>query len=161
MKVVEEGIYFLYDKGELVYIGTSDNLYRRIGQHIAEKAKVFDRFELYPTTDRIRLEGFLIKMFKPKYNVASGTDCVFGEKSFGHNSDLFPNQTIQEAIKKYDDYKGDPFISDIADEIGTYQRCLLWGLVDNKAPVYKIGDKFRLDKKWYEEHKKEIWNYIQ
>lgn len=53
MKVVEEGVYFLYDKDELVYIGQSDNLYRRIGQHIAERKKKFDRFELYPTTDRI------------------------------------------------------------------------------------------------------------
>lgn len=160
MNVVEEGVYFLYDKDELVYIGQSDNLYRRIGQHIAQKEKVFDRFEIYPTSDRIRLEGFLIKMFKPKYNVSMGADCVIGGKSFGFNSDLFPNQTIQEAIAKYDDYKGDPFISDIADEIGTYQRCLLQGLVANNAPVYNIDGRFRLDKKWYEEHKKDIWDYI-
>lgn len=161
MNVVEEGVYFLYDKNELVYIGQSDNLYRRIGQHIAQKEKVFDRFEIYPTSDRIRLEGFLIKIFKPKYNISMGADCgILGGKSFGFNSDLFPNQTIQEAIAKYDDYKGDPFISDIADEIGTYQRCLLRGLVDNKAPIYNIGGKFRIDKKWYEEHKKDIWDYI-
>lgn len=160
MDIVTEGVYFLYDKGVLVYIGTSDNLYRRIGQHIAQKEKIFDRFEIYPTSDRIRLEGFLIKMFKPKYNVSMGANCFMGAKEFGCNSDLFPNQTIKEAIAKYEDYKGDPFISDIADEIGTYKQSLLQGLVSNKAPVYKIGGRFRLDKKWYEEHKKDIWDYI-
>lgn len=162
MNVVEEGVYFLYDKDELVYIGTSDNLYRRIGQHIAEKTKVFDRFELYPTTDRIRLEGFLIRMFQPKYNVSMGADCnVLGGKSFGCNSDLFPNQTIQEAIAKYDDYKGDLYISDIADEIGTYQGPLLRGLASAGAPVYKINGCFRLDKNWYKSHDNEIWNYVK
>jgi len=162
MNVIEEGVYFLYDKDELVYIGTSDNLYRRIGQHIAERTKVFDRFELYPTTDRIRLEGFLIKMFQPKYNVSMGADCgVLGEKSLGHNSDLFPSQTIQEAIAKYDDYKGDPYISDIADEIGTYQSALLRGLESAGAPLYKIEGRFRLDKNWYNSHANEIWNYVK
>lgn len=161
MDIVNEGVYFLYDKDDLVYIGTSDNLYRRIGEHIAQKEKVFDRFEIFPTSDRIRLEGFLIKMFKPKYNISMGADCgLLGGKAFGFNSDLFPNQTIQEAIAKYDDYKGDPFISDIANEIGTYQQCLLIGLLRNNAPVYKIDGKFRLDKKWYEQHKTDIWDLI-
>lgn len=156
MNVVEEGVYFLYDKDELVYIGTSDNLFRRIGQHIAEKTKVFDRFELFPTNDRIRLEGFLIRMFKPKYNVSDGANC-----DFGFSADLFPNQSIKEAIRKYDEYKGDPYVSDIAEEIGTYQRALLQGLVNTDAPVYNIGGRFRVDKEWYESHKKEIWNYVE
>ena len=157
MNVIEEGVYFLYDKDELVYIGTSDNLYRRIGQHIAEKTKTFNRFELYPTTDRIRLEGFLIKMFNPKYNVSSGADYMF--RSIG--ADSFPSLSIQEAIKKYDEYMGDPMISEIAEDIGTYQGALLKGLVKAGAPVYKIKDYFRLDKDWYKLHAKEIWNYVE
>lgn len=157
MKVIEEGVYFLYDNDELVYIGTSDNLYRRIGQHIAEKTKTFNRFELYPTTDRIKLEGFLIKMFKPKYNVSSGADCVF--RSIG--SDCFPNMKIKEAIEKYDEYMGDPTIKEIADEIGTYQGHLLRGLESAGAPVYKINGHFRLDKNWYKSHNNEIWNYVK
>lgn len=157
MNVVEEGVYFLYDKDELVYIGTSDNLYRRIGQHIAEKTKVFDRFELYQTTDRIRLEGFLIKMFKPKYNISGGADYMF--RAIG--ADCFPSLSIQEAIKKYDEYMGDPFIKEIADDIGTYQGNLLRGLEQAGAPVYKIGDYFRLDKNWYKLHADEIWNYVK
>lgn len=158
MNVVEEGVYFLYDKDELVYIGTSDNLYRRIGQHIAEKEKVFDRFELYPTTDRIRLEGFLIKIFKPKYNIASGANCVLG-RTIG--ADFFPNSSIQDAIKKYDEYMGDPLIKEIAEEIGTYQGALMRSLVSADAPIYKIDGHFRLDKSWYEEHEKELWGYVK
>lgn len=158
MNVVKEGVYFLYDKDELVYIGQSDNLYRRIGQHIADGVKTFDRFELYPTNDRIRLEGFLIRMFKPKYNISSGADYCFG-RTIG--TDCFPNLSIQEAIKKYDEYMGDPYIREIADEIGTYQGALLRGLEQAGAPVYKINDHFRLDKNWYNEHKKEIWNYVK
>lgn len=157
MNVVEEGVYFLYDRDELVYIGTSDNLYRRIGQHIAEKTKVFDRFELYPTRDRIRLEGFLIKTFKPRYNVASGADYM----TRGIGADIFPSLSIQEAIKKYDEYMGDPMIREIAEEIGTYQGPLLRGLVRANAPVYKIDGYFRLDKSWYEAHIGEVWDYIE
>lgn len=72
INVVEEGVYFLFDKGELVYIGESDNLFRRIGQHIYEKQKVFDAFEIYPCADRKRLEGFLIRLLHPKYNISEG-----------------------------------------------------------------------------------------
>lgn len=155
MKVVTEGVYFLYDGDELVYIGTSDNLYRRIGQHIADGKKVFDRFELYPTTDRLRLEGFLIQTLKPKYNVSGGATW-----EFGRNADLFPSLSIQEAIKKYDEYMGDPTINEIADGIGTHAGHLLNGLHNAGAPVYKIKEKFRLDRDWYDQHKDEIWDYV-
>ena len=165
MRVVTEGVYFLFDGDKLVYIGTSDNMYRRIGQHIAQGEKIFDRFELYPTKDRIRLEGFLIQMFKPKYNLASGCQ----EWDIGRNIgiDFFPNQTIREAIKKYDDYMGDPFVDEIADEIGTYKGHLLNGLRHANAPIYKLHDGglkdgyFRLDKDWYEAHRDRMWDYVE
>lgn len=156
MQVFTEGVYFLYDGDELVYIGTTDNLYRRIGEHIAEGEKVFDRFEFYPTTDRIRLEGFLIKMFKPKYNLSMGADYVFSRT----REDIFPSLSIQEAIDKYDEYMGDPTIGEIANEIGTYAGPLLSGLHNAGAPIYKIKDLFRLDKDWYAEHKDKIWDYV-
>ena len=155
MEVVKEGVYFLYDEGELVYIGTSNNLYQRIGEHIADDKKKFDSFELYPTTDRLRLEGFLIDAFKPKYNSAPGKDW-----RFFRGKDCFPNSTIQEAIKKYDEYMGDPYVDEIADEINSYKGPLLRGLVEAGAPVYKINDYFRLDRKWYDQHKENIWHYV-
>ena len=157
MNVVGGGVYFLYDKDELVYIGQSDNLYRRIGQHIAEKTKKFDRFELYPTEDRVRLEGFLINMFKPRYNIASGIDLM--GRFIG--ADFFPDVSITEAIKKYDSYMGDPTIKEIADQIGTYQGALLRGLKRACAPIYKIDGYFRLDRKWHDAHIDDMWSYVE
>ena len=163
MKVVQSGVYFLFDKDELVYIGTSANIYERIGQHVSEGVKMFDRFEVFPTKDkfdRYMLEGFLIQLFHPKYNISNGK--MFEYRDIG--ADLFPNQTIQEAIKKYEEYIGDPLVNEIANEIGTYPSCLLRGLVEMNAPVYKMKGKYcgawRLDKKWYEEHREKIWEYV-
>lgn len=47
---------------------------------------------------------------------------------------------IQEAIKKYDEYMGDPLIKEVAEEIGTYQDALMRGLVKANAPIYKLMD---------------------
>lgn len=156
MEVVKAGVYFLYDHDELVYIGQSNNMYQRIGEHIAQGEKKFDRFELYPTADRIRLEGFLIEMFGPKYNKAGGAN--WGRRNSG---DLFPNHGVMEAISKYDDYLGDPYVAEIAEEIGTYNGPLLSGLVHGGAPVYQIDGKFRLDKDWYLANKSKIWDYVR
>lgn len=156
MQVLTEGVYFLFDGDELVYIGTTDNLYRRIGEHVAQGKKMFDRFEFYPTTDRMRLEGFLIETLGPtRYNVSGGADWMRPKRT-----DLFPSQSIQEAIRKYDEYRGDPTINEIADEIGTYAGALLSGLHNAGAPVYKIKERFRLDRDWYTEHKDRIWDYV-
>ena len=163
MKVVEAGVYFLYDKDELVYIGTSENILSRIGQHIAQKVKIFDRFEVFPTGgkfDRYKLESFLIQLFKPKYNVAPGK--IFDFRTM--DADCFPNQTIEEAIRKYEEYLGDPFVNEIAEEMGTYASALLRGLVELGAPVYKMKGVYcgawRLDKKWYEENAEKLWDYV-
>ncbi len=155
MQVLTEGVYFLYDGDELVYIGTTDNLYRRIGQHIAEGKKVFNRFEVYPTKDRMRLEGFLIRALKPKYNVSLGADYTST-----YDGDLFPSQSIEEAIKKYEEYAGDPLVNEIADRIGTYRGELLRGLRDVGAPIYKIDGKFRVDKDWYLKNQDNMWDYV-
>jgi hypothetical protein len=155
MQVFTEGVYFLFDGDELVYIGTTDNLYRRIGEHIAEGKKVFNRFEFYPTEDRIRLEGFLIRTLKPKYNVSLGA-----AYELKHDGDLFPSQSIEEAIKKYEEYAGDPLVNEIADRIGTYRDALLRGLHLAGAPIYKIGGRFRVDKDWYLKNQENMWDYV-
>lgn len=153
MKVIEEGVYFLYDGDELVYIGESDNVFRRIGQHIAEKQKTFDRFEVYPTKERRRLEGFLIRAFSPKYNISAGMNDF-------PIDDLFPSLSIQETIKKYEEYHGDPSVREIAESIGTYPQALLKGLYDAGAPIYKIGDRWRIDRAWYKENENHLWDYV-
>ena len=62
------GVYFLYDKGELVYIGQSKNILARIYQH---KDKVFDTFgylEIEDEKKRNNKEIDLIMQHSPKYN---------------------------------------------------------------------------------------------
>lgn len=156
MDIIEEGVYFLYDGDELVYIGESDNVFRRIGQHIYQKSKKFNRFEIYPTSDRKRLEGFLIDLLHPKYNVACGKNYMF------RHDDIFPSLSIQECIAKYKEYMGDPTVREIADEIGTYPQCLLSGLHHHNAPIYRLIDSYwRVDRKWYEANKENIWSFVE
>ena len=69
------GIYFLYNRDKLVYVGQSDCIIRRIGEHFADKE--FDNFKyiseetfywLYEYPFRKYFERKLIKFFNPKYN---------------------------------------------------------------------------------------------
>lgn len=65
------GIYFLFHKDELVYVGRSWNVYARIQQHVNECEKVFDRsfVQLVPIgTSTARLERQYIRDLQPKYN---------------------------------------------------------------------------------------------
>lgn len=66
-----EGVYFLIDGGEIVYVGRSDNIADRIGAHVAAKRMVFDRVLTVPANglDQERLEQRYIAAFTPKYNV--------------------------------------------------------------------------------------------
>lgn len=70
MRKIVSGVYALYFKGDLVYIGESSNVFLRIGQHVKENLKLFDSFEVYETFDRKRLESILIFVFDPVYNIA-------------------------------------------------------------------------------------------
>lgn len=70
----QAGVYALFNKSKLVYIGKSDCLLGRIGEHQKEGVKEFDSFELFPIdgmTERglLRIESELIKILNPKYNV--------------------------------------------------------------------------------------------
>jgi len=66
------GIYFLYDKNELVYIGESRCIISRVSCHYEDSEKQFDKFTFsvfVGTNDaRKRKEKALIRRFKPKYN---------------------------------------------------------------------------------------------
>lgn len=150
MNVVTEGVYFLYDGDELVYIGESDNLYRRIGQHIAEGKKKFDRFSIYETIDRKRLEGFLIDALKPKYNISRGANYDF------HMDDIFPTASIMETIQRYEENQKDYRVKDAAEDLGFYSGPLIRVLVEHDAPIYKIDGTWRVDREWFVCHKGDI-----
>lgn len=78
MKPVLSGIYFLFKGQEVVYIGQSSDIYRRISEHrlgVPKRKgppKDFDRWEYYEIEDedkRDAVEYFLINLLKPRLNV--------------------------------------------------------------------------------------------
>ena len=155
MKIVREGIYFLFDKDELVYIGESDNIFRRIGEHVRDGTKEFDRFEVYPTWDRKSLEGFLISTLKPKYNVSGGANYDF------FVDDMFPSQSLDATIRKYKESHKDVKIGKIADALDMKRAELIRVLSDHDAPIYKIDHAWRVDREWFNEHRDDVtkWYY--
>lgn len=66
------GIYFLVHKGEVVYVGQSQNIYARIQAHKTENKKKFDRIFVSvvkdPFIDLSVIEKHFILKLKPKYN---------------------------------------------------------------------------------------------
>lgn len=66
-----KGIYFLFLKGELVYVGRSLNVYARIQQHVDERIKEFDHSFIQLVGSGIslsKLERQYIIAYSPKYN---------------------------------------------------------------------------------------------
>ena len=65
-------IYSLIHRDEIVYIGVTSNVYRRMQEHEKDKKKSFDSHRILAShTDRfyaLREENELIKKHQPKYN---------------------------------------------------------------------------------------------
>jgi hypothetical protein len=64
------GVYFLIDLGQVVYVGQSENLHKRLSDHIRQKEKQFDSFhfvECHPALIN-ELEHSYIASLQPKYN---------------------------------------------------------------------------------------------
>jgi hypothetical protein len=68
------GVYMLLLRGEVVYVGQSEDLFSRIGHHFRERDKVFDgcRYTPLPLTDLDAAETALIAQFRPRYNGTPG-----------------------------------------------------------------------------------------
>lgn len=67
----EPFIYFLYNDEELVYIGKTNNISARIGQHVSDRSKVFNKIgclrvnkSLISVTEEVN-----IYWHTPKYNI--------------------------------------------------------------------------------------------
>jgi len=67
---VKIGVYFLLDEDEIVYIGQSTNIYRRLSSHLSLKKFKFTKFAYleFPINLLSNEEVKYIKKFKPKYN---------------------------------------------------------------------------------------------
>lgn len=67
----EYGVYILYDGGEVVYIGYSKHLYKRIKSQCTNKKIEWDVYEKYIIGEKLMskfIEEFLIEYYKPKHN---------------------------------------------------------------------------------------------
>ena len=68
-------VYALYDDDEIVYVGVTNNIERRIKQHKRGGDKVFNRYTIVEAhVDRfyaVRQEHKLIEQHNPKYNKSS------------------------------------------------------------------------------------------
>lgn len=64
------GVYFLMQDKEVVYIGSSNDIFTRVGNHKAEKLKIFDNYCFVECQTEILLQKELdyIVKYKPKYN---------------------------------------------------------------------------------------------
>lgn len=67
-------VYFLFQAGELVYIGQSNHVYGRLAGHVpgvrGDPSKPWDRVTILevPADELVLLEGLLIHRFRPPYN---------------------------------------------------------------------------------------------
>lgn len=64
-----DGVYFLIDGDEVVYVGITSDIHNRIIQHIQENKKVFNRYAFIECEDgHCEIEANYIAKLKPKYN---------------------------------------------------------------------------------------------
>jgi len=66
------GVYFLLADDEIVYVGQSVDVKKRLKQHADYSEKTFNRF-FFVQCDRLelnKLEAYYILKFRPKYNIA-------------------------------------------------------------------------------------------
>ncbi len=71
-KPIVMGVYFLINKGNIVYVGSCDNIHKRITVHYAnKKAEFTDWFfeECLSRKEMKNIEIEYIKKFTPKYNI--------------------------------------------------------------------------------------------
>ena len=72
----KHGVYALYKKDKLYYVGLARNLRRRVKQHLKDRhAKKWDRFSLYLIHDIAYLkeiEALILHIAEPKGNVQKG-----------------------------------------------------------------------------------------
>ena len=103
-------VYFLWDNGEIVYVGQTHHLQRRLSIHL--KDKVFDEYSFVECENFIEMDSvelYFISKFKPKYNlrVGDGFESVKKirnriqsiDESYKYNSDFYV-YTLVEKIKK-------------------------------------------------------------
>ena len=95
----QHGVYALYKRDRLYYVGLATNLRRRINHHLQDKhAGKWDRFSLYLVRkeDQIKeLESLIIRISDPTGNAAKGRL----PRAIDLSSDLSQNIKSEQAIR--------------------------------------------------------------
>lgn len=161
LPVAMSGVYVLFDKNEIVYVGESKHVLRRIGEHLrGANKKKYDSFMIFPCgeTDRKYGEQFLIDTFQPKYNVKNtdaytgrgNTDCykdydpVSMRKVFHQ---LFDGEVIEdEPVSCFLKPEGNDAdlctIKEAARRTGLSVYIMRQGIKAGTVPHIKSGNKF-------------------
>lgn len=111
------GIYALYHKDKLYYVGLASNLRSRLGHHLRDRhAHAWDRFSIYFTIGGKHLkeiESLLLRIIELKGNKQMG--------KFGRADDL-RNRFRSELKRSWQSELGDLFCTDTAHEEPTTDR---------------------------------------
>lgn len=70
-----QGVYALYWRGKLQYVGLASSLARRLNSHLRDKRKRWDRFSVYLTigpTSMKEMESLLLRIAIPQLNKTKG-----------------------------------------------------------------------------------------
>lgn len=141
MKVFLKGVYFLYCGKDIVYVGKSNDIYRRIYEHSSGRAKgtkkEFDSWEYFEFEDDIsmsKFEEFCISLFNPKYN-KDIPHVYFCEKR---------NTDIDEAKDLYD-YMSSTLTNDL-DNAFCVPKGTFYSLIENG----RIDSKYIIENPWFD-----------
>ena len=114
------GIYFLTHKGKIVYVGESDCIIRRIGEH--KNSKVFDNFKFISSKTffwldseqhRLYAEHKCIRWFKPKFNKKGK---IYSSKFMSFKPSYYSNEWRIDGNLLGDFYCFG--VKEVADELG-------------------------------------------
>jgi hypothetical protein len=123
------GVYFLFLKDQLIYIGSSYNIFQRINIH--KKSKIFDCFSFIQTSkdERQFLEQEYINRFKPDLN-----------KKFFFKSDpnFITEIKIRKKLKKLDRYDLTRNLKKILNQIKSTNNF-------NHYSIKEVNNKLNID----------------
>jgi len=100
--LVFTGIYVLYSRKELIYIGYSSDISRRLSAHFSlnsqfkVKIKKVKIIRLYDSDDVFGIEAKLIEHFKPSYNKTN----AYLNKYKDYSSEINLNEVIKKLENK-------------------------------------------------------------
>jgi hypothetical protein len=97
------GIYFLWRKEQIVYVGQSRNITQRIADHIQEGKKRFDGMS-YIAVEVIRLdrvERYFIETLLPQYNRCGIASAMRKLRGCGFEADIKPPVLCGKKRKRY------------------------------------------------------------